>query len=223
MLRERAGQSAFDMEVEDGATAAQVTAAIGERHGLTDLLERMPVVMAVNRDYVEADAVLSDGDELALIPPVSGGAGEPRVAIARLHARVVDEPLSADRLTELVRDGAAGGIVVFQGTTREVDRLDYEAYMPMAEEKIAEILDEVAERHGLIALAAEHRVGPVPRAETSVVIAASAAHRAEAFAGAREALDRIKAEVPVWKREVLVGEAGEVARWVDGVPPGERA
>jgi len=213
MLRERAGRSAIDVEIAEGATAAQVTAELGIRHGLTDLLERMPVVMAVNRDYVTADAVLSDGDELALIPPVSGGAA------ARLHARVIEEPLSADRLSEFVRDPAAGGIVVFQGTTRVVDRLDYEAYMPMAEEKIAEILREVAERHDLIALAAEHRFGAVPLSETSVVIAASAAHRAEAFAGARETLDRIKAEVPVWKREVTDGADGESAEWVEGVAP----
>ncbi len=213
MLRERAGQGAIDVEVADGATAAEVAAELGAKHGLGDLLERMPVVMAVNRDYVDPSTILNDGDELALIPPVSGGAP------ARLHAKVVEKAPSADRLTEFVRDGAAGGIVVFHGTTRDQDRLDYEAYMPMAEEKIAEIIGEVAERHDLIALAAEHRIGTVPLAETSVVIAASAAHRAEAFAGAREALDRIKSEVPVWKKEVSQGEDGETARWVEGVAP----
>jgi molybdopterin converting factor subunit 1 len=213
MLRERAGQSAIDVDVAEGATAAQVTAELGKRHGLTDLLARMPVVMAINRDYADAGTVLRDGDELALIPPVSGGAA------ARLHARVTQETLSADRLSEFVRDPAAGGIVVFQGTTRTVDRLDYEAYMPMAEEKIVEILEAVAARHELIALAAEHRTGAVPLSETSVVIAASAAHRAEAFAGARETLDRIKAEVPVWKREVTEGADGESAKWVEGVAP----
>ncbi|MBK5230705.1 MAG: molybdenum cofactor biosynthesis protein MoaE [Thermoleophilia bacterium] len=213
MLRERAGQSAIDVDVAEGATAAQVTAELGKRHGLTDLLARMPVVMAINRDYADASTVLRDGDELALIPPVSGGAA------ARLHARVTEETLSADRLSEFVRDPAAGGIVVFQGTTRTVDRLDYEAYMPMAEEKIVEILETVAGRHELIALAAEHRTGAVPVSETSVVIAASAAHRAEAFAGARETLDRIKAEVPIWKREVTERADGESAEWVEGVAP----
>lgn len=213
MLRERAGQSAIDVDVAEGATAAQVTAELGKRHGLTDLLARMPVVMAINRDYADASTVLRDGDELALIPPVSGGAA------ARLHARVTEETLSADRLSEFVRDPAAGGIVVFQGTTRTVDRLDYEAYMPMAEEKIVEILETVAGRHELIALAAEHRAGAVPVSETSVVIAASAAHRAEAFAGARETLDRIKAEVPIWKREVTERADGESAEWVEGVAP----
>lgn len=169
--------------------------------------------MAVNRDYVDADTVLHDGDELALIPPVSGGAAP------RLHADVIEGPLSADRLTEFVRDGAAGGIVVFQGTTRTVDRLDYEAYMPMAREKIAAILAEVADRHELIALAAEHRVGEVPLAQTSVVIAASAAHRAEAFAGARDALDRIKVEVPVWKKEITTDAGGQSGKWVEGATP----
>lgn len=213
MLRERAGQGSIDVEVAEGATPADVMAAIGESHGLAEIFERMSLVMAVNRDYVEPTTVLSAGDELALIPPVSGGAGP------RLQARVTEEPLSADRLAEFVRDPAAGGIVVFQGTTRDVDRLDYEAYMPMAEEKIAAILEDIAERHQLIALAAEHRHGEVPLAETSVVIAASAAHRAEAFAGAREALDRIKAEVPVWKKEVSQQAGGESGRWVDGTLP----
>lgn len=214
MLRERAGQGSIDVEVAEGATPADVMAAIGESHGLAEIFERMSLVMAVNRDYVEPTTVLSAGDELALIPPVSGGAAP------RLHVRVVAEPLSADRLAEFVRDPAAGGIVVFQGTTREVDRLDYEAYMPMAEEKIAAILEQVAANNDLIALAAEHRYGEVPLAETSVVIAASAAHRGEAFAGAREALDRIKAEVPVWKKEVSLGPDGQSGGWVEGtVPP----
>lgn len=213
MLRERAGKGAIDVDVTDGSTAAQVAAELGEKHGLGDLLERMPIVMAVNRDYADPGTILKDGDELALIPPVSGGAP------ARLHARVIDVVPSADRLTEFVRDGAAGGIVVFHGTTRNDDRLDYEAYLPMAEEKITAILSDVADKHSLIALAAEHRIGAVPLSETSVVIAASAAHRAEAFAGAREALDRIKSEVPIWKKEISRGEDGESARWVEGVAP----
>jgi molybdopterin synthase catalytic subunit len=119
---------------------------------------------------------------------------------------------------------AAGAIVTFQGTTRDVDSLEYEAYAEMAEQRIGEILRECAERHGLQAAAAEHRVGSVPLGEPSVVVAVSAAHREEAFAGAREAIDRIKAEAPIWKREV----EGESRRWAEGSAPlhwemGERA
>jgi molybdopterin synthase catalytic subunit len=96
-----------------------------------------------------------------------------------------------------------------------VERLEYEAYGEMAETRMAEILAEVAARHGLIAIAAEHRVGAVPLGEPSVIVAASAAHREEAFAGAREAIDRLKAELPIWKREIDDGEG----RWVKGTTP----
>jgi molybdopterin synthase catalytic subunit len=161
--------------------------------------------MAVNREYADADATLHPDDELALIPPVSGGATQ----IA--HARVTAEPLSTDRLTQLVKDPRAGAIVTFLGTTRDVDHLDYEAYTPMAEQKIAEIVAQAIEAHGLTAAAAEHRIGQVPLSEPSVIVAASAPHRTEAFEGAREIIDRIKAQVPIWKRE-----EGE---WVEGNAP----
>ena len=109
----------------------------------------------------------------------------------------------------------AGAIVTFQGTTREVERLEYEAYAEMAGERIETILRECVGRHGLEAAAAEHRVGVVPLGEPSVIVAVSAAHRDAAFAGAREAIDRIKAEAPIWKKEVEGGEA----RWVEGEEP----
>lgn len=220
MLRERAGTSALTVEIQEGSTADQVTAELARKAGLTELLERLPVVMAVNREYVHGDALIHDGDELALIPPVSGGApGEP----VQIHVRVTEEPLSADRVSELVRRDDGGAIVTFQGTTRSVDRLDYEAYTPMAEEKITEILQQTVAKHRLLAAAAEHRTGAVALRETSVVIAVSAAHRTEAFAGAREALDRIKREAPIWKREVTGAGADadecENANWVDGNVP----
>ena len=132
------------------------------------------------------------------------------------HARVTDEPLVVERLTELVGRPAAGAIVSFQGTTRDVERLEYEAYREMAEQRMASIVREAIERHGLEAAAAEHRVGAVPLGEASVVVAASAAHRDEAFAGAREIIDRIKAEAPIWKKEIDRGSEG----WVDGTPAG---
>jgi molybdopterin synthase catalytic subunit len=131
------------------------------------------------------------------------------------HARVTDEPLSLERLAGLVGRPAAGAVVTFQGTTRDVESLEYEAYREMAEERIAAIVAAAVERHGLEAAAAEHRVGAVPRGEASVTVAASAAHREEAFAGAREIIDRIKEEAPIWKKEVDAGEA----RWVEGARP----
>jgi MoaE-MoaD fusion protein len=200
-LRERAGTSELTIELQDGA---RVKDAIDE---LGDLAAELPVVMAVNREYADGEAPLAQGDELALIPPVSGGEGA--------WARITTEPLSADSLIERVRDRRAGAVVTFQGVTRNVDRLEYEAYAEMAEPRIEAILRDAIERHGLCAAAAEHRVGTVPLSEPSVLVAVSAPHRGEAFAGAREVIDRIKAEAPIWKKEVAGGEQ----RWVEGTAP----
>jgi molybdopterin synthase catalytic subunit len=140
---------------------------------------------------------------------VSGGEA------ALQHVRVTDEPLSLDKLVKLVRDPRAGAVVTFQGVTREVEKLEYEAYVEMAEQKMAAVVADAAERHGLCAAAAEHRVGDVPLSEPSVAVAVSAPHRGEAFAGAREIIDRLKAEAPIWKKEVEGGEG----RWVEGARP----
>ena len=207
MLRERAGRDAIEVELPARATVSRRWSSWPLAPQLGDLLPGLPVRMAVNREYASGDTELGPDDELALIPPLSGGAG--------VHARISAEPLSAEALSRLVGDPGAGAIVCFQGVTREVARLDYEAYREMAEAAMAAILEECVERHGLIAAAAEHRVGPVPLGEPGVVVAVAAGHREEAFAGAREAIDRIKAEAPIWKREV--GADGE-GRWVEGEP-----
>jgi molybdopterin converting factor subunit 1 len=203
MLRERAGAREVTLELPSGARVRDAIAALG------DVAAGLPLVMAVNREYARDDHVLGPGDELALIPPVSGGEA------AVVHARVCAEPLALDPLVARVRDARAGAVVVFQGVTREVERLEYEAYAEMAEERIAAIVAEAVERHGLCAAAAEHRVGEVPLSEPSVAVAVSAPHRGEAFAGAREVIDRIKAEAPIWKKEIDGGEE----RWVDGTLP----
>lgn len=214
ILRERAGTDTVEIDLAEDATAADALLALRETPGL-ELLERFPVRIAVNREYADPGQELSAGDELALIPPVSGGA-EPQVSGgAEPHVRVSPEPLSPAALSEAVGRPGAGAIVTFQGTTRDVERLEYEAYAEMAEERIAEILRDCVERHGLEAAAAEHRVGAVALGQPSVVVAVSAAHRSEAFAGAREAIDRIKAEAPIWKKEVEAGEG----RWVEGTAP----
>jgi MoaE-MoaD fusion protein len=176
------------------------------------------VHMAVNRDYATAGTVLRPDDELALIPPVSGGSGAEREsdAVPRLHVRVSEEPLSLQALSRAVGDPGAGAIVIFQGVTREVERLDYEAYVAMAQERIEAIARECIAAHSLRAAAVEHRVGSVPRGEPSVIVAVSAAHRDEAFAGARETIDRLKAEAPIWKREQAAGASG---RWAAGAEP----
>ena len=209
MLREQAGADSVELELSEGATGADALEALQAEPGL-ELLARLPVRLAVNREYADLEAELAPGDELAVIPPVSGGAGE-------VHARVTRDPLAVAEISRLVGRPGAGAIVTFQGTTRDVERLEYEAYAEMAQARIEAILGDCVERHGLEAAAAEHRVGSVPRGEPSVVVAVSAAHREEAFAGAREAIDRIKAEAPIWKKEVEAGQE----RWVEGETPVE--
>jgi molybdopterin converting factor subunit 1 len=217
-LRERAGTDSLELELWPGATVGDAMQLLGEHDSLGELLERMPVHMAVNRDYAAAGTVLAAEDELALIPPVSGGAahaGEPGEQVP-IHVRVSDQPLLLQALSAAVGDPGSGAIVIFQGVTREVERLDYEAYTAMAEERIEAIVRDCVAAHDLRAVAVEHRVGSVPLGEPSVIVAVSAAHRAEAFAGAREAIDRLKAQAPIWKREHVAGEPG---RWVPGTEP----
>jgi MoaE-MoaD fusion protein len=216
VLRERAGRDAIELELEEGATVADALEALRDGTPLGEALERLPVRSAVNREYVAFETPLAAGDELALIPPVSGGAGH---ADSDVHVRITDQPLSLETLSQAVGRRGAGAIVIFQGTTRDVDRLEYEAYREMAERRIAAIMRDCVERHRLEAAAAEHRVGAVPLGDPSVIVAVSAAHRGEAFAAAREAIDRIKAEAPIWKHEVESGSSGETRRRVEGAPP----
>jgi molybdopterin synthase catalytic subunit len=208
-LRERAGASELSLELPEGAC---VRDALADAR-VAALADGLPLVLAINREYAAEDAPLATGDELALIPPVSGGAEQPHVALR-------DGPLSLDALVARVRDPRAGAVVTFSGVTREVPSLEYEAYAEMALEQMRTVVAEAIARHGLCAAAAEHRVGTVPLSEASVLVAVSAPHRAEAFAGGREIIDRLKALAPIWKREV--DEAGG-ATWVEGTAPGAQA
>jgi molybdopterin converting factor subunit 1 len=207
-LRERAGADRIEVELPEGARVADVLAAMAG----TPVGELRPreCVVAVNREYAAADSPVQAGDEVALVPPVSGGAGAVRLI------RVTGESLDAAAATAAVHDERAGAVVVFEGVTREVPELEYEAYVEMAEERLRTIAEEEAARHGLCGAAIEHRTGTVPLSEPSVVVAASAPHRDAAFAGARALIDRVKAEAPIWKVEVTA----EGARRVEGsLPP----
>src|SRR6185369_1043795 len=185
-LRERAGWSSRAVEA---ATVADVWPALG----LGD--EPQGLLYAVNREYAARE--LRDGDEVALIPPVSGGA-----------FRVTEDPLSLDAVVAEVADERAGGIATFTGTVRrqsrgrEVTRLEYEAYAEMAEDVMAELAADLLERYELCAIAIHHRVGTLGIGEASVVIAVSAPHRRDALAACKNAIDRLKETVPLWKKEV---------------------
>jgi len=200
-LRERAGSERIEVDLPEGATVGDLLAAM-------ELAPRS-CVAAVNREYAGPDTPIGAGDEVALVPPVSGGAGAVR------RARVTGESLDVGALAAAVRDPRAGAVVLFEGVTREVDELEYEAYVEMAEPRLAAIAAEEAARHGLCAVAVEHRTGSVPLSEPSVLVAVSAPHRGEAFAGARAVIDRVKAEAPIWKVEV----SADGRRRVEGTLP----
>jgi molybdopterin synthase catalytic subunit/molybdopterin converting factor small subunit len=207
-LRERAGRSAIELELPEGARVSDALAAVG------DLAAGIPLVMAVNREYASAGDLLHASDELALVPPVSGGSGgaDGSIEPSALHWAIVDHELSLDALAARVRDPRAGAVVTFSGATRDVDFLDYEAYAEMALVELERIVRAAAARHGLTAAAAEHRIGRVGLGEASVIVAASAPHRPEAFLGARELIDEIKAQLPIWKREEGEFVPGSVPR-----------
>lgn len=190
-LRERAGWSERDL---DAARVADVWPALG----LGD--EPAGLLYAVNREYAERDRELRDGDEVALIPPVSGGA-----------FRVTDQPLSLDAAVAEVTDERAGAVATFTGTVRrqsrgrEVTRLEYEAYAEMAEDVMAQLARDLQERYELCAVAIHHRVGTLGIGEASVAIAVSAPHRQDALAACKDAIDTLKETVPLWKKEVYEG------------------
>jgi molybdopterin synthase catalytic subunit len=190
-LRERAGWSEREVDA----------ATVGDVWGTLELgNEPAGLLYAVNKAYAERSRALADGDEVALIPPVSGGA-------FLLSA----EPLSLDRVVDEVRDARAGAIATFTGTTRiasrgrTVEHLDYEAYEGMAETVMAEIAAGLQTRYGLCAIAIHHRVGRVGIGDTSVVIAVSAPHRQDALSACKDAIDELKERVPLWKKEVYEG------------------
>jgi molybdopterin synthase catalytic subunit len=191
-LRERAGWSERELDGVDRVADVWPALDLGaEPEGL---------LYAVNKEYADGDRGLVDGDEVALIPPVSGGA-------FRLSA----EPLSLDAVVDEVRSPQAGAISTFTGTTRVQSRgrtvlhLDYEAYEEMAEQVMTQIAQELKGRYDLCEIAIHHRTGRVDIGEASVMIAVSAPHRQDALAACKDAIDTLKSRVPLWKKEFYEG------------------
>jgi len=193
-LRERAGTGTLELDLADGATVGDVWPQLG----LGD--EPSGLLYARNRAYADRAETLTAGDEIAVIPPVSGG-----------DFKLSGDPLSVDAAVAEVRDEGAGAIATFIGTTRAHSRgrdvlyLEYEAYEGMAEQVMADLAAQLADRHELSKVSIHHRVGRVDIGETSVVIAVSAPHRGAALAACREAIDELKVSVPLWKKETYVG------------------
>jgi MoaE-MoaD fusion protein len=193
-LREQAGAGERALELPDGARVADAWAALGLGEEPDGLL------YAVNRRYAPRNQSLADGDEVAFIPPVSGGS-----------FRLATDPIDLAAVVADVMDERAGAVATFSGTTRVLSRgrsvryLDYDAYGGMAEDVMAEIAAELEGRYELCAVAMVHRVGRVGIGETSVAIAVSAPHRRDALAACADAIDALKERAPVWKKEVYEG------------------
>jgi MoaE-MoaD fusion protein len=191
-LRERAGWG--EREVDGITRVEDVWPVLGlgvEPEGL---------LYAVNKEYAQRDHELADGDEVAVIPPVSGGS-----------FRLTGDPLSLDAVVDEVRSERAGAIATFVGTTRAesrgrtVEHLEYEAYEGMAEQVMAEIASGLKDRYDVCDIAIHHRTGRVDIGDPSVVIAVSAPHRQDALAACKDAIDTLKEQVPLWKKEVYEG------------------
>jgi MoaE-MoaD fusion protein len=210
-LRERARVAELAREYPPGTTVGEIWEhlltefpALGGHHD--------GVGFAVNHEYVKQDYRPNDHDEVAFIPPVSGGVAASWVGPITIGR----EPIDVAMLERVVAHPAAGAIVSFVGTTREdnvgrrVIRLEYEAYEPMALAEMRKLAHAAGERWKIVRIAIQHRIGSVGIGETSVAIAVAAAHRAEAFEACRFAIDRLKEIVPIWKKEYF--EGGEI--WV---------
>ncbi len=209
ILRERLKLEQESVALPDGATVGEARAVIAGRHpSIASLLPR--VQAAVNRSWAPDEHRLADGDELALLPPVAGGAFPGAI-------RMTPDSVDVAAATEAVGGIDAGAVVTFAGVVRrrghhldDVVRLEYEAYIEMAEAVLAEIAQEIERAWPGTRVAIHHRVGSLAVGETAVAIAVAAPHRAPAFEACRAAIDRIKERAPIWKKEI--GERGEA--WV---------
>jgi MoaE-MoaD fusion protein len=209
-LREAVGEKTLELELRGPATVGDALAQLEAQHGALARY-RGRLLLARNEERVALATPLGDGDELALLPPVSGGAE---------RAWVDSAPLSLDALLREVSGPEMGGVVTFTGVVRNhargesIDHLEYEAYAPMAEKELRKIVDAVRDRWPHVRLAVAHRVGRLAIGDAAVMIAAAAPHRAEAFEACRFAIDRLKATVPIWKKEF----ATSGSYWVEENP-----
>ena len=200
--REQAGRDRLDVALADGGTVADaVSRIVADAPSLPP--DFKPHLIAVNDEFANLAYPLHDGDEIALYPPVSGG----------VDVRVVHEPIDARELADAVRRPGNGAVVTFEGTTRDetdgqrVLHLEYEADERMAEKVLAQVMEETVTRFGVSDMAARHRIGRLEIGDVSLIVAAAAPHRLEAFLAAQYAVDRIKHIVPVWKKEFFEGGA----------------
>jgi molybdopterin converting factor subunit 1 len=211
-LREQAGMEIETIELPSGSTLADVYEALRQRHPALEG-DRKAVRAALNQEFRDWTSEVSDGDEVAFIPPVSGGAH----AVGVLF-ELTRDPLDARRLEAAVSHAGAGAICTFTGIVRDnsrgrsVTHLDYEAYAEMATAQMRKIADEIAEQWPEARVAMAHRTGKLEIGEASVVVSVSGPHRAEAIAACKLGIDRLKESVPIWKKE----HAADGTYWIEG-------
>ena len=215
ILKDALGAS--DVDLPDQATVADLLDVIRGRLNPDSVTARMlpRIAVSVNAEYARAEQILEDGDEVGLLPPVSGGSGD-----TNMVTFLTREPIDADRLVSAVKRGSDGAVVVFDGIVRDNTRgrqtlyLDYEAYEEMASRQIAELANEASVRFGVRAVTLVHRLGRLLIGETSVLIVVASAHRGAAFEANRWLIDTLKKTVPIWKKETFV----DGAVWAEGEP-----
>lgn len=212
--RELVGKPNVDLALPAGATAADAWNQLSTRYDLGPLPRSFRC--AVNSEYAGWEAALKDGDELAVIPPVSGGA----VGAGRGLIALRDEPIDSASIGKQIRSDSDGALIVFEGVVRKSSRgktvraLAYEAYGAMALRQMEQLAEIARNRWPITDLAIVHRLGQLAVGEVSVVIAVSAPHRGEAFDACEWLIDELKKAVPIWKKEIYTeGEA-----WIDDRP-----
>jgi molybdopterin synthase catalytic subunit len=214
-VRETLGTDVMQVELPVGTTIHGLRKMLGDQH---PALLRLPLAFAVNRDYARAESVLQNGDEVAFIPPISGGSGKKEL----YRFDLVDGVIDPRGLESECRTDADGAVVTFSGVTRnhnegaEVLSLRYETYTEMAQRVMCGIFEEAVKRFPITRARVVHRLGEVPVGEASVVVVVASPHRGPAFESCQFLMDRLKNEVPIWKREKLKDGDGE--RWVGDLP-----
>jgi molybdopterin synthase catalytic subunit len=217
MLKERAGRDEIALDFTAGSVSDLLRQVSQKHPALAEFLSPDRIMISVNHEFVKKDAQVKDGDEVALMPPFSGGQDDWAGRV-----RIQKGPFSLEHEVERLKRSSPsiGGIVTFLGTTRDISRdksvakLEFEHYPGMAEKKLAEIRDRAIKEYGVIDVVIVHRVGTMPVGENIVLIAVASGHRDEAFKACRFCIDELKRITPIWKKETIPG--GEV--WVEEHP-----
>lgn len=221
VLKEWLGADASTLELPESTTVAELIELLSTRKPIP--LQR-GIAVSVNAEFATATHMLHDGDEVGLLPPVSGGsspsADAPRKADPNGTTLLTTQPIDATKIIASAKQGEDGAVVVFDGIVRNNTRgrktlyLEYEAYEEMANRQMAQLAQDARSRFGVRHVTIVHRLGRLEVGESSVLIVVSSAHRAQAFEACRWLIDTLKKTVPIWKKEIFV----DGAVWADGDP-----